>query len=262
MINTKKDRSNLYLRLNRMNLVKPLEPLLRQGGGYHARLEDGRFVPNFPAMATDAPWVYVKTALDLRCDIFHRVMFNTLKLIPSRCRKCYKVVVMPRTIVELFDLYEFQRTMGVPCKCGIEKRPTTNRLYGGYFYCNGLEEGLERYKEVRALVDENLSPETGVILKRYCTEYEVGPMAHGPSDELPEMTDDEKWLEGYVMDHFPSVGYGTPQPDYITASVMMEWIHHAQRYGDPTYREFTDGGPLFESVVTYHDKEIEENGSD
>ena len=62
MINTKKDRGGLYLRLNRMNLIKALEPLLGAGGGYHCRIEDGKFVPNMPAMSTNAPWVYVKSA--------------------------------------------------------------------------------------------------------------------------------------------------------------------------------------------------------
>lgn len=261
MINTKHDRNNLYLRLNRINLVKMLAPLLTPGGGYHCRIEDGKFVPNAVAMSNDAPWVYVKSSSDLRCDIFHRVIFNTLGFIPSRCRECYKVVVRPRNVVELFNLYELQRGMGVPCKCGIEKRLTTNCHYGGYFYNKGLEEGLERYKQVRALVDEKLSPETGVILKRYCTEMEIGPDGHGPSNELPEMTEDEKWLEKYVIDHFPSVGFSSPQPDHIAAQVMMEWIHHAHQRGDMSYMKFTDGSSLFKSVVTYHDKE-EEDGSD
>ena len=122
MINTKRDRTNLYLNLDRINLVKKLKPLLKPGGRYHARMEDGRFVPNFPAMATDAPWVYVKSSLGMRCDIYHGVLFNILKIIPSRCRACFKVVVRPRNVVDLFDLYELMREMGVPCKCGIEKR--------------------------------------------------------------------------------------------------------------------------------------------
>jgi len=255
MINTKKDRKDLYVKLNRLNLVMHLNDLLKPGGGYHCRIEDGRFVPNAVGMGTDAPWVYVKTGHDLRCDIFHRVFFNVLGLIPSRCRECYKVVCMPRTLVELFDLYELQREMGVPCKCGIELRKTDTRLYGGYFYCKGLKEGQERYKEVRELVDERISPDTGVILKRYCSEYEIGPDNQGPTDELPEMTEDEKWLEGYVMSMFPSVGFGSIQPDHIASHVMMSWVHWAYQHGDPTYGEFTDGKALFKPVVTYHNKE-------
>lgn len=253
MINTKKNRKNLYLSLDRINLIKRLKPLLEPGGGYYARIEDGKFVPLNPGMSTDAPWVYVKGAIGLRCDIYHRVFFNVLEMIPSACRDCWKVVVRPKNVVALFDLYEFQREMGVACKCGIEPRATVNGMYGGYFYCRSLDEGRERYAEVRELVDEKLSPDTSVILKRYCTEYEIGPKAQGASDELPEMTDDEIWMEEYVMAHFPPVGYGTKQPDHITASVMQSWIEYAYKNGDKTYAEFTDDGPLFPGVVTYHE---------
>lgn len=167
MINTKRYGKNLYLALDRMNHIKRLKSLLKQGGGYHLRLEDGKIVPNFPAMSDDAPWIYVKPAGDARCDIFHRIFFNVLNMIPSRCRICWKVVVRPQTLKELFELYEIQREMGVPCKCGTEHRLTTKGLYGGYFYCTSKEEGLARYSEVREIVDKRLSPEAGVILKRY-----------------------------------------------------------------------------------------------
>lgn len=165
---------------------------------------------------------------------------------------------MPRNVRELFDLYELQRETGVPCKCGIELRKTDQRLYGGYFYCQGLEEGQERYKQVRELVDERLSPETRVILKRYCTEYEIGDgsdIGFGASDKLPEMTDEEKALEDLALANFPPAGFGSPQPDHIIANTMMEWINHAWKHGDETYKEFTGGNPLFPSVVTYHKKE-------
>lgn len=252
MINTKIDRKNLYLMLDRLNLPKRIAPLLAPGGGYHARIEDGKYVPNHPAMATDAPWVYVKTSPGMRCDIYHRIFFNVLKMIPSRCRECWKVVVRPRTIIELFDLYEFQREMGVPCKCGMEKRKTTRGLYGGYFYCRGEAEGQARKKEVRTLVNKHLSRSTSVILKRYCTEYEIGPGALGPSNKLPEMTDDEKWMEEYVLDRFPSIGFGTPQPDDITAAVMQEWIHYAsEKDSGDEYLELTNGSPLFKPYVKY-----------
>lgn len=246
--------------LDKLNLIKRLKKVLAPGGGYHARVEDGKFVPNMPTMATDAPWVYVKVSPGMRCDIYHRILFNVLNMVPNRCRDCWKVVVRPRTVVELFDLYELQREIGVPCKCGIEKRETVHGLYGGYFYCRGEKEGQERYQEVRELVNAHLSTETPVILKRYCTEYEIGPGALGPSDVLPDMTDDEVWLEEYVTAHFPSIGFGTPQPDHITANVMMEWVLWAYQHGDKTYSAFTDGGPLFPPYVTYNEeKDQKEN---
>jgi len=205
-----------------------------------------------PSMAIDSPWVYIKTAPGMRCDIYHRVLYNVLKIVPSRCRECWKVVVRPKTVEGLFELYEFQREMGVPCKCGIELRETVYGNYGGYFYCRGEAEGQERYREVKALVDEHLSElDTPVLLKRYCTEYEIGKDALGPSNELPDMTDDEKWLEEYILDNFPSIGFGSPQPDHITANVMMEWVNLAYKNGDKTYASFTDGGPLFKPYIVY-----------
>lgn len=256
MINTKTDRKNLYLSLTKIDLVKKLSSILGPGGTHHLRLEDGNIVPNMPAKAPTSPWVNVKVS-EARCDIYHRILFTLLNHIPSYCRECYKVVVMPRTLVELFDLYELQKEMGVPCKCGIEKRLTDTRLYGGYFYCVGMEEGKKRYKEVRTLVNKHLSPKTGVILKRYCTEFEIGPTGQGPSDKLPELTEHELRFEKYLIDRMPRVGYMNLPVDHLTASTMVDWIHHAYMHGDSTYSEFTDGNALFKPVVTYHKTEKE-----
>ena len=253
MINTKKNRKDLYLKLDKLNLTKKLSPLLKPGGGYHARVEDGLFVPNIVGMSTDAPWIYIQKMLGMRCDISHKILFTIIKMVPSYCRKCWKVVVRPRNIVELFDLYELQREMGVPCKCGIEGRPKVRGLYGGYFYCKSETEGQERYKEVRALADEHFSKETPVFLKRYCTEYEIGPGSLGPSDKLPDMTEDEIWLEEYIIAHFPRVGFGIPPPDHIAAGIMQKWIDDAYKYdtNNELYKEFTNGSELSKPYITY-----------
>ena len=72
--------------------------------------------------------------------------------------------------------------------------------------------------------------------------------------ETAVLTDEEKKIEELVLDVFIDDGLQTPQPDWIVANTMMEWIHHAYMHGDPTYKEFTDSSPLFPSVVTYHEK--------
>jgi len=253
MLDTKKDRKNLYVKLSNIDLITKYKPLLEKG--YKLRVEDGKFVPRQIASAHEVPWVYVKTDPKSRCDIFHTVFHQIERYIPSYCRECYKVVVRPRNLIELFDLYEFQRRMDVPCKCGIERRESVKGLYGGYFYNRGLKEGLERLGEVRDLVDEYLSTDTPVFLKRYCTEFEVGPLALGDSDKTPDATDMEKEWEMMVLSLFPRVGTNTPQSDVQIAYVMRTWIHFAYSNGDETYSEFTDGSPLFKPYITY--KEIE-----
>jgi hypothetical protein len=255
MIDTRKNRKNLYMELDNLALVRKLRPLLERGG-YILRPSDSKFIPKITSMAWDSPWVYVKSVPQARCDLYHRVFFNILRHVHSYCRSCWKVVVRPRNLVELFDLLDFQFKMCVPCKCGIERRQTVNGLYGGYFYTRSKEEGLERYKEVRELVNQYLSPETPVILKRYCTEFELGDghgiEGFGPSDQMPDVTPEERAMEKYIESNFPSIGCNNPQPDHLIASTMMSWIDYAFKHGDQTYSEFTNGSKLVKDYITYH----------
>lgn len=245
---SKKEREGLYLHLTKLDLITKIKPLLL-AGQYHIG-SDGKIIRRNIGMAHNSPWVFVKV-LERRCDLAHNVFLKYFEMIPSYCRDCWKVVVRPNTLVELFSLYELQKHMDVEAKCGIEPRDTVHGLYGGYFYCVGKKQGLRRYKQVRKEVDEWLSPETSVILKRYCTEFEH---ELGPSDELKPLNKDEKFYEDFVTRWMPMQRISHPQPEYVQASVMREWIHHAYRNGDKTYKEFTHGGPLFPPLVTYHEE--------
>jgi len=249
-INTRTNRESLFLTLAKKDWITRLKPLLDKG--YFLRQEDGKFVPRLPSIGWTAPWVYVQPDYRARCDIYHRVFFNVLGHVHSYCRNCWKVVVRPQTVVQLFDLYELQKSMNVPCKCGMELRDTVHGLYGGYFYCREKQQGLRRYKQVRALVNEQLGPDVPVILKRYCTEFEVGEGSQGPSDKMPDVTTEEREMEIEVEALFPRTGFGTVQPDWITARVLKEFIVYAYKNGDRTYSEFTSGEPLFPPYVMYH----------
>jgi hypothetical protein len=229
-------------------------------------MEDSKFIPRFASVGWDAPWVYVQSDPCSRCDLYHRVFYNVLDHIHSFCRSCWKVVVRPQNLIQLFDLYELQKTMGVPCKCGMELRSTVEGLYGGYFYTRSKEEGLERYKEVRELVDEYLGKDVPVILKRYCTEFELGGQSgvkgQGPSNLILEVTDEEKKMEEYIESHFPQIGLNNPQPKHLIASVMKRWIHHAFEHGDMTYKEFTNGEKLTKDYVFYHNEVENKEGEE
>ena len=187
-----------------------------------------------------------------RCEIYQRVFFQQLKHIPSHCRSCWKIVVRPKTLEQLFDLYELQKVMGVPCKCGLEIRETVHGNYGGYFYTRSKKAGLERYKQVRALVDEHLGEDVDVLLKRYCTEFEIGPGSFGDSSKTEGVTLEEKEMEEYIEAHMPRVGSNNPQSKHIVANVLRRWIEHAYTIGDETYKIFTGGESLFPPYTTYH----------
>jgi len=253
-MDTKKNRKNLYETLKKNDYVTKFLPLLRKG--WKLSQHDGRFVHGNSATGHSVPWVYVKNVEGYRCDINNDVFFEILGHIPSQCRSCYKVVVRPRNVVELFDLYEVQKTMDVPCKCGRELRPSVNGLWGGYFYCRGLEEGLRRKEEVRKLVDEHISPEIPVFLKRYCTEFEIdGP----PSNETPHtITKEEQEMEDKVLFLFPAKGSFTNNPEWLNAKVMREWIEYAHANGDNSYLELNGGESLIKPYVKYNREEGEE----
>jgi len=146
-------------------------------------------------------------------------------------------------------LHDLQVELGFEGKCGIESRPWVAKLYGGYFYTDSIDVGRIRYKTVRKAVDERISPDVGVLLKRACTEFE---MAKGPSDQWQYTESDEHW-EKMVRERFDIGFQDTPQPDYVQLHIMLTWMEKAWAAGDMTVMEFNDGKPLMNPYVTYHD---------
>jgi hypothetical protein len=203
----------------------------------------------------DGPWVYTpRRAYWQDCTLWHKVLFDHVfdgKIVPSPCQDCYKVVAMPRTVKELFEIKDYQWSLNWPGKCGTEgDRKNTNRLYGAYWYCRGLEHGREVWEAVRKDVDVNIP----VILKRACTEYE---QQVGPSDKWV-VTKDQLEIEAVVQRAFVNDTWDFHQTDDIIAGIQAGWIENAYRWGDETYKEFTNGEPMNPPPVTYHDAEKKE----
>lgn len=221
--------------------------------------DDGR-IDRELRMSHDTPWIHVKRSPNRHCGLYH-TYHERLGMIHSVCQECWKVVVRPRTLVELHKLLNLEKVLELPSKCGIEKRDTVFGHYGGYFYNNSLEEGRECHKIVRSNVDLNLSPEVSVILKRGCTEFEL---AQGPSDKW-EVSEEQKQME-YLFDDLIVAGDDLrPQPDHLKDSIFRSWIHWAYANGDATYLEYTNNHPLFKPYITYHEvkdeKEKHSSGS-
>jgi hypothetical protein len=216
---------------------------------------------------THAPWLYVRPKPELDCHMWHRVLFDTIKVFPPKCGECWKVVVRPRNFRELMMLLEIQENHTERyCKCGHEERPYVFGQWGGYFYCDGKEEGLEIYKEVRELVNKFISPDVGVTLKRYCSEYEL---KYGPTDKFSQARDSEEaksearvW-EKLVDKFFDIPVIKSEQLGLVKANTITRWMKKAYDLGDETVLEFNkateasraNGGHLYKQLVTYHDKE-------
>jgi hypothetical protein len=169
-------------------------------------------------------------------------------------------VVKPFTLKELMDLYAFQKAFTANymekdrfCKCGIEERKCVHYNYGGYFYNKSKQQGLERYEQVRKAVDK-INPHIPVILKRYCTEFEI---KLGPSDKY-------KWPEGvdilqkriFDIIDMDSIGRNVTQPQDIVEDNLAKWIEFAWDRGDHTAIMYNDNEPLYSPSVTYHKPQI------
>lgn len=216
---------------------------LRNLKGYIRRMGDGRYVAAIEKMGTDHFWVYTNCNQMARCDIYQKVFFEKFGIISSRCRDCWKVCVRPETVKGLFDLYDLQRDLGLPSKCGLnDTRPYVFGNYGGYWYTKSKKEGLT----VKSMVLSGLHLHT--ILKRYCTEFEH---KLGPSDKLEELTEEDLKFEEYILDLFPIGEKLGDQPADLIAHMKRKWIECAYSIGDDTYLEFTDGVPLYSECVTY-----------
>jgi hypothetical protein len=238
--------------LQEKDLPTLLAPLLAHG--YRFSLETGALEPTVRASGFDTPWIYVKGIDSKNCNIDHNIKFKYFNYIPPRCLQCWKVVVRPRTYKELYKLFEIERTLDVPCKCGIEVRQYTPANYGGYFYNESLEEGRERYEQVRKAINEHISSDVPVILKRGCTEYEAGI---GPSP-MWVMPDKMKPLDE-LLDMYVSA---TPvmngrQSEVQRAHVMKRWMIWAHNCGDMTYLDDNDGQPLVDPPVEYQGGDID-----
>ena len=191
-------------------------------------------------------WVLTNVGNIGPCYIYKNEFFNKLDYIHSYCRECYKLVARPKTVMDLLAILNLQFEMNVPSKCGIELRMSVHGNYGGYWYCRGLEEGRERWQEVRELVPNHIK----VILKRYCTEFELG---RGPSNKTPDATEKELEFERGVMEELEV------EERQITdlknrIPIVEGWIRQAHSRGDETYLEANHGEELYPACVTYHKK--------
>ncbi len=236
-----------YSLLSQGDVISNMLEELRTGS-FHLRLQDGKLDRKLYLEWT-TPWIFAEKAPERDCLLWHRIMFGKFGMLPIWCRKnCWKVVVRPRTLEELFLLRELQEYLKFPAKCGIETRSTVCGNYGGYFYTNSKEEGFDRLDQVRKTVSKHISSDVPVFLKLACTEFEH---AFGPTDKYKEPTETEYKNEDTIKGCFVSHVFDSMQPKHLRDHIFQRWIHFAWERGDKTVMKFNGGKALFEPVVTY-----------
>jgi len=236
---------------------------------------DDKLRPMVKTKTWDTPWIYVRPSPTRSCNFWHEIIFKVFGLFPIGCLDCWKVVIRPRTLKELFMLLDYERNeFDGDCKCGIEVRPYVHGNYGGYNYNNSLEEGINSYHRIRSDMNRIISPDVPVILKRACTEFEL---EFGDSDKWEELLEkgevehpEKGTIKSFKYDELkrrsdiirgqlllPDTSKGWYQPKYVQDAVIREWFKHAYSIGDPTALEFNEGGkPFYTPSITYHDKDL------
>lgn len=204
--------------------------------------------------------VYRRTGGPGKCERHHGV-FQRHHIIPEFCFGCYKVLVEPRTVMELFKLLMVFEEIDLPNdnlrKCLTELREDCAGTYKGLVYSRGIEEGEQVFGLIKEAVATEISPDVPVQLKRGCSEFGAAYPEYASADPgIEPMKYDESWRP-YEEDFDKDVTYVEPDSDtrgdagseerpvYTPAEIfaMTYWLYYAATIGDESYQPIA-GGPL------------------
>jgi len=244
--------TSMWKEIEKNDLIGKLKPLFMNGRLY-VDPEDNKIRRVKQVMHVNNPWIFIQQPDWINCGLWHQIYFDQLKIIHSACFSCFKVVVTPKTVKELFQLYDIMLSLDLPSKCGAELRPYVDRLYGGYFYCKDLDNGRQIYDLVKPIVQREIREDIDIILKRGCTEFE---QLHGDSSKY-EQTEHDSNLERILDENSDIPIQVMTQPEIVKNHVKRMWLAWAYKNKDWTCLEFNDGEDLDDNKpqkpTTYHE---------
>ena len=246
----------MYEDLSAIDVLAPVHDIIPQLGFVIA--EDGRIKPGGNwSFQTDTPWINSKLCGERNCKKWH-IYFKHYNMISRNCFHCWKIVVKPKNLDQLFMLYDLQteyvkKKDALACKCGIERRPyrTHSGWYAGFFYtpfATEPKEAAEHCRDIQHLVRKKLGDLTEVFLKRACTEFEDD---FGPSEswEYPEWAHQREDLLDSVWD-IPTRPLS--EPEMIRTFIKKEWIRWGVSHGDKTALKYVGNMEHLLGTVTTH----------
>ena len=183
----------------------------------------------------------------------HIAVFNKFNIIPEYCFNCYKIVVEPRTVIELFKLMVVFEKLELKNdntrKCMVESREYLSGTYKGFIYCTGIEEGKEILNIIQQIVSKEISNKIPISIKRGCSEYAASypefaevnqnktPMKYRNEwSKYEDLADKEFKID--VPDTLIDT-YNTPTYTPRDAQIMLAWLRYAATVGDLSYLEIS-----------------------
>lgn len=214
--------------------------------------EDGRLALPQGKADQNGSWLFHTPSREARpsCRFLFNFLFEVVyakAAIPLGCRDCYKVKACPADFKGLLALRRLSRDIPCNSKCGPELTHYYSQdLYGGFFYCHGLDHARAIHRQLRLTLDRDpaLGPGVAMRIKRGCTPYEIHC---GPSDRWTFDPAQEE-LEARLLERFVLPRRDKPNQEYVT---LMRWVEAAHSIGDESYLEFTKGRRLYPATVSY-----------
>ena len=176
-------------------------------------------------------------------------VFRRFNVIPEYCFDCYKVVLEPATVVEIFKIMMLFERMDFPQdntrKCMVEIRPEISGTYKGLVYCRGLAEGKHLETKIREAVYREISESLPVYLKRGCSEYALSypdyayqKTTMATLEYRPEWRVYENMVDSnFVIDRQSRKKKSNNHATYTLrdADTMFYWLKYAATIGDSSY---------------------------
>ena len=194
-------------------------------------------------LGTHLSQVYRRNSIDLNCKR-HKAIFNKFNIIPKFCFGCYKVQVEPRSILELIKLLvvfdQIKLDKNNTRKCIIEMRQEVSGFYKGLIYCTGLEEAYQVANYLEKVVEEKISSELSVMIKRGCSEYPVsfpdykeinksGPQLMSYNEDWKSIEKNHDSLNPMKSNKIIPTLSGVNLHDIL---IIQNWIDYAKGIGD------------------------------
>lgn len=181
-------------------------------------------------------------------------IFKHYNIIPRYCFSCYKVVVEPRTVLELFKLMMIFDQLELPNnnirKCIVEVRPEISGTYKGFIYARELDEVEELLEFTQNLVTEKIADNIPISIKRGCSEYSLSYPDYPKVENGKVFIDyNEDWQQqedhadkNMVINSAPSESdtdlFGTFNiKDY---KAILCWLTYASTIGDKSYLKISN----------------------
>ena len=186
----------------------------------------------------------------LNCDR-HFIVFNKFQAIPKFCFSCFKVTIELQNVIDLIKLYlifeNISLTRNNIRKCMIESRADVKGNYKGFIYCNSLEEAKTIQKQLKTLIEKNISSNFVPEIKRGCSEFGMKYPKY-KDYEHDSMEYEQNWskFENIVDKKFPKflsnkknreTSKGINLRDIL---IIKNWLLFAKLIGDDSYKRITN----------------------